>query len=108
MDTHHVAITMSGPGVEARGDATVDPISSNTACKAAIKYSSEEWESQKERIKQLYLVEGRPLCSKDVPGESVTQLMEERYGFKATYVDRTVWDKLELILPTEKDNTNEE
>lgn len=52
--------------------------------KCARRSSDQEWQPQKERIRQLYIIEDRPLFSKEHPEETVASLMEGRYGFKAT------------------------
>ncbi len=41
--------------------------------------SAEDWKTQYDRIRQLYAVEDRTL-------KQVMQIMEQKYGFKATYV----------------------
>lgn len=52
--------------------------------KCAQRSFDHEWQPHKERIWQLYIVEDRPLVSKDPLEGTVARLMEERYGFKAT------------------------
>lgn len=62
---------------------------SSTRCGWA---KSEEWETHKEKIRQLY-------CIRDKPLKQVMEIMETEHEFHATYVDVLPVHSIESVPP---------